>query len=65
MRNKTSFRLGVRHQIGVKNNAAKLDEVKVLFIRNSRISNTELAAILGVHDATVCRVRSRKAWSHV
>ena len=56
---------GIRHQVGSSNNAAKLDEAKVLGILASSMSNRNLARALDVHISTVRKVRRRVIWKHV
>lgn len=52
------------HQVGSKNNSAKLDEEKVKAILGSTEPNRTLAAALGVDISTVQRVRRREIWKH-
>jgi DNA-binding transcriptional regulator YiaG len=62
----TAWRRGVKHQIGVKNNNAKLDEMAVRTIRDrSDLSTKELGVLFGVAVSTVERVRNRQLWAHV
>lgn len=65
MTNQTTWRRGVKHQAGAANNAAKLTEMKVRFIRNSPSSNSVVAELLGVSRDHVARIRARKIWKHV
>jgi hypothetical protein len=46
-------------------NARKLTSDGVRFIRNSDLSSTEVAAVLGIAAVTVRAVRQGRIWSHV
>lgn len=50
---------------GESNQAARLTEADVRLIRQSPLSNKELAAKLSVHRATISAVRCWKNWRHV
>lgn len=50
---------------GSKNGHAKLDEAKVLVIRNSDKKNKVLAAEYGVDPSVISEVKNRKIWRHV
>lgn len=65
VRNKTSFRYGDTR--GSKNRKAKLNEDKVIFIRNNKhsYSTKEFCAMFGVAERTVRDVKSNKYWKHI
>lgn len=50
---------------GSKNYAAKLDEEKVLSIRNSNKRNADLAREYNVDPSVISEVKNRKIWRHV
>lgn len=62
---KTTWRKGVKHQQGIRNNQAKLDEVTVRMIRASSLSCKVLGKRLGLHEETVYKARVRITWKHV
>lgn len=46
---------------------AKLDEAKVRAIRENRhgLTAKQWAALLGVHQRTIDKVRDRRSWTHI
>lgn len=58
-------RAGLRSRPGAKNGRAVITEQMVREIRSSSLPIKEIAASVGVHWATVYKIRARKLWSHV
>ncbi len=50
---------------GEKNPSSKLKSHDIKIIRNSDISNAELARIFGVSNTTISSVKKCKTWKHV
>jgi len=50
---------------GEKSGCAKLSDKKVIEIRESKLSNRELAKIYDVKIGSIWRVRSRRSWNHI
>jgi hypothetical protein len=50
---------------GSAHGCAKLTEADVLTIRNTPLTNREIARIYGIHPAHVYGIRTRKTWKHV
>jgi hypothetical protein len=64
-RTRTTWVLGMQHQRGAANNAAKLDGFMVELIRKGTTTNAEEARIRGVSVSTIERVRRRLTWKHI
>ena len=63
-----AFRTGLMRGhgiIGSKNNNAKLDDDKVIYIRSSNASNKELAKQFGVSSNLISQIRLGKIWKHL
>lgn len=59
-RNRTNFVNGEKHYL------SKLNNEKVIFIlKNTSLSNTELAKMFNVGRKTIEAVRKRKTWKHI
>lgn len=65
LENSADARRHGRLPIGSKNTAAKLDEAKVLAIRQSTARQADLARQYGVAPITIKAIRERRTWSHV
>lgn len=50
---------------GEQHHSSKLTEEQARFVLASPLSGLELAALLGVHKATISDVRTRKTWKHL
>jgi hypothetical protein len=53
-----------RHSFGERNHTAKLTPGQVAAIRADARSNSAIARELGVHNATISRIRSGGLWNH-
>lgn len=54
-----------RHVHGIRSPFAKLNDFKVLQIRKSPLSQTQLAKIFGVSPTTIKYAITRKSWKHI
>jgi hypothetical protein len=54
-----------RSAIGVDNGRTKLTEKEVRFIRNSNISNGQLAKKFNVNSRAILAIRRRETWRHI
>lgn len=61
--NKGRHRYGI--SLGEKHGNAKLDEAKVIYIRESGKTQQELASEFGVAQASIWAILARKTWKHV
>ena len=50
---------------GSKNNAAKLNEEKVIELRSSDMTDLELSEKYGISVRTVRSIKKRKSWKHI
>lgn len=53
------------HGKGEKSRNVKLNDVKVLEIRASLLTNKELAKIYSIHNSMISCIRLRKNWKHI
>jgi hypothetical protein len=61
---KTTWRRGIKHQLGAENNATKFADSDIRVIRNSPLTNKWFADAYGVNITTIQRIRRRATWSH-
>lgn len=62
---RTTWRRGVKHQLGIGNNAAKLTDSDVRNIRAITSDTALLSHAYGISMRAVQRIRARQTWQHV
>ena len=65
-----AYEIGLKSQVGSKNNQSKLTEEKVLEIvelfKTTKLTNKEIADMYDIKsDETIRRIKIRKSWTHV
>lgn len=65
MKTSTTWKPGVIHQRGVRNNAAKLMDHEIVAIRKSKLPAMMLAGLYDVDQGTIRRIVTRKTWKHI
>lgn len=54
-----------RTTTGVKNRHAKLNNKKIIEIRESKLSYGELATRYSVSESNICLIKNKKRWKHI
>lgn len=67
---KHAFNIGLKTQVGSKNNCSKLTESIVIqicdFFKNTTFTNKQIAEMFDIKsDETIRRIRKRVSWTHV